>query len=200
MLRSRNSISSPALVLCLRLTCGQLHILWRRYPAKNLEGHVPALALTRTLNGSRAPPSSQVTQVAGARRERRMPGRHSAANDAKRDARAICALFAVFALLFQALIPAAATARTATFDGLAICTSHGAQILPPGGQPAAPHKGGMACQDCLSACMTAVVTPVLAVLPVAYVVKAIEHAPAAVLLAPRARAPPRPLGQGPPTA
>ena len=126
-----------------------------------------------------------------------MPSRHSAANDR----RAICALFAMFALLFQALIPAAAIAKTDSAASLAICTAHGAQLLPTGTPPSSPHKGGMPCQDCLGACMTAAaVTPTLAVLPVSYLVRTVEHTPAAVAFAPRARAPPRPLGQGPPAA
>lgn len=126
-----------------------------------------------------------------------MPSRHSA----RTERRAVCALFAVFALLFQALIPAAAVAGPDSAGGLSICTAHGPQALPTGTPPASPHKGGMPCQDCLGACMTAAaVTPTLAVLPASYLVRTVEHAPAAVALAPLARAPPRPLGQGPPTA
>ena len=71
------------------------------------------------------------------------------------------------------------------------------------GAPATPHKGlaGMPCQDCLAAAMAAVTpAPVVAVQPVAYEIARADHAPALRLLAPRARAPPRPPGQGPPTA
>jgi hypothetical protein len=125
-----------------------------------------------------------------------MRASHSTANDG----RAVCALFAVFALLFQALIPTAAMAQVQPGGETVICTSHGTQIVAPRGPPAAPHRNGMPCQDCLSACMTAVVAPALAVMPVSYLVRSVEHAPAAIALAPRARAPPRPLGQGPPTA
>jgi hypothetical protein len=107
----------------------------------------------------------------------------------------------VFALLVQALIPAAAMARPEPAGGEIICTASGTQTLAPHGQPA-PQKGfgGMPCQDCLAAAMAAVVTPQLAIRPVAYVAEHVEHAPVLNLLAPRARAPPRPPGQGPPTA
>lgn len=118
------------------------------------------------------------------------------------DRRALAALFAVFALLVQALIPAAAMARPDPAGGIVICTATGTQTITPHGQPGAPHKGfgGMPCQDCLTAAMAAVVTPQLAVQPVAYAAERVEHAPVDRLLEPRARAPPRPPGQGPPTA
>jgi hypothetical protein len=59
----------------------------------------------------------------------------------------------------------------------------------------------MPCQDCLAAAL-AVVAPAPApeVQPVAYAIARVEHAPVRSVLAPRARAPPRPPGQGPPTA
>ncbi|MDB5435372.1 MAG: hypothetical protein JWR47_1629 [Phenylobacterium sp.] len=117
------------------------------------------------------------------------------------DRRALAALFAVFALLVQALIPAAAMARPDSSGTVTICTATGTETIAPHGQPA-PHKGfgGMPCQDCLAAAMAAVVTPQLAVQPVAYAAERVEHAPVVSLLEPRARAPPRPPGQGPPTA
>ncbi|WP_372782144.1 DUF2946 domain-containing protein [Phenylobacterium sp.] len=117
------------------------------------------------------------------------------------DRRALAALLAVFALLVQALIPAAAMARPEPADGLTICVSTGVQTLAAHGQPA-PHKGfaGMPCQDCLAAAMAIVIAPELAVRPVAYAAERLEHAPVLSLLEPRARAPPRPPGQGPPTA
>jgi hypothetical protein len=124
------------------------------------------------------------------------------ARQAAHDRRALAALFAVFALLVQALIPAAAMAAQRDPTGaIVICTATGAQTLSAHGQPA-PRKvfGGMPCQDCLAAAMAAVVTPELAIQPVAYAVERVEHASAVRLPAPRARAPPRPPGQGPPTA
>ena len=125
------------------------------------------------------------------------PARHNATHDR----RALAVLFAVFALLAQALIPTAAMARPDPLAGQVICTSTGTATLATRGQPA-PSKafGGMPCQDCLAAAMACIVTPALAVQPVAYAVARVEHAPATPRLEPRARAPPRPPGQGPPTA
>lgn len=117
------------------------------------------------------------------------------------DRRALAALFAVFALMVQAMIPAAAMASPAPSGPFTVCTAAGTETLTSHDQPA-PHKGfaGMPCQNCLAAAMAMVVTPGLAVRPVAYAAERIEHAPIVALLAPRARAPPRPPGQGPPAA
>lgn len=125
------------------------------------------------------------------------PARHRTGHDR----RALCALFAVFALMVQGLIPAAAMARTTASGGQIICTATGTETVATPGKPA-PPKGfaGMPCQDCLAAAMAFVVTPELAVRPVAYVVARVEHVTATPRLEPRARAPPRPPGQGPPTA
>src|SRR4051812_48093284 len=119
------------------------------------------------------------------------------------DRRAIIALFAVFALLVQAFMPAAAMAAQAD-QGPAqlICVGGSLQLLTADGKAPAPHKGmaGMPCQDCLAVAMAVVIPPPVAIAPVAYVVARVDHAPSIGLLAPRARAPPRPPGQGPPTA
>lgn len=126
----------------------------------------------------------------------------ASARPAAHDRRALAALFAVFALLVQALIPAAAmAAQRGPTGAIVICTASGAQSLASHGH-AAPQKvfGGMPCQDCLASAMAAVVTPELTIQPVAYAVERVEHAAAVRLPAPRARAPPRPPGQGPPTA
>jgi hypothetical protein len=116
-------------------------------------------------------------------------------------------LVAVFALLVQALTPAAAmAARPETNGGIVICTAGGTETVTADGHlvkaPDSKPKGfaGMPCQDCLAAAMAAIVTPELAIRPVAYTVAVVEHAPARQLFPPRARAPPRPFGQGPPTA
>jgi hypothetical protein len=127
------------------------------------------------------------------------------ARPVKHDRRAIAALFAVFALMVQALIPAAAMANQLDRGGaLVICTSGGTQTITSDGAPASPaHKGfaGMPCQDCLAAAMAVVApAPAPSVQPVAYAIARVEHAPVRSVLAPRARAPPRPPGQGPPTA
>jgi hypothetical protein len=114
--------------------------------------------------------------------------------------RGVAALFAVFALLIQALTPTAAMASRS--DGaIVICTATGTQTLSADGHPS-KSKGfaGMPCQDCLAAAMAVIVTPELAVQPVAYTIAKVEHAPVRQVFAPRARAPPRPPGQGPPTA
>ena len=130
-----------------------------------------------------------------------MPPASHIAHDRKHDGRALAALFSVFALLVQALIPSIAMARPDPPGALVICTASGAQVIAPHGQPA-PHKSlaGMPCQDCLAAAMACVATPELAVQPVAYAADRIDHPPVVTLLTPRARAPPRPPGQGPPTA
>lgn len=119
-----------------------------------------------------------------------------------RDARAIAALVAVFALMIQALVPAAAMAAQPDRSGLSvICTQNGTATVSLGGQPAKP-KGfaGMPCQNCLAAALAVTQTPELAVQPVIYQAARVEHAPAERPIEPRARAPPRPPGQGPPTA
>jgi hypothetical protein len=120
-----------------------------------------------------------------------------------RDRGALAVLVAVFALLVQALVPAAAMAA-ATPDAsslMVICTGTGVATVSDQGPPSKP-KGfaGMPCQDCLAAALAVVQTPELAVQPVSYTIARIERVPAERLIEPRARAPPRPPGQGPPTA
>jgi len=119
------------------------------------------------------------------------------------DRRAIIALFAVFALLVQALIPSAAMAAgPRLMPGDFICDSAGVHSAAADPSTGAQHKaqGGMPCPFCLAACLAFVDTPRLAIHPVAYEVGRIEHVASAIEIAPRARAPPRPPGQGPPTA
>jgi hypothetical protein len=118
------------------------------------------------------------------------------------DRRAVAALLAVLALLVQALIPAAAMARPDASGRIVICTATGTETIGSDGKPAAPDKGfgGMPCQDCLAVAMAAVIAPGLAVQRVAYAAERVEHVPVTSLVQPRARAPPRPPGQGPPTA
>ena len=113
----------------------------------------------------------------------------------------VCALLGVLAILVQALLPAAAMAAQAHgATAIEICTDQGARSVVIGADGKA-HKSflGLPCQDCLAAAMAAITTPDLAIQPVAYVTTRVEHAAAAVAPAPRARAPPRPPGQGPPT-
>lgn len=109
-------------------------------------------------------------------------------------------LLALFALLVQALLPAAAAAAQAgRGEQIQICTDQGMQTITVDaeGQPA---KGfaGMPCQDCLAVSVVAVAPPQVDVQPVAYVVAPVTHEIATAAPQPRARAPPRPPGQGPP--
>jgi len=121
----------------------------------------------------------------------------------KDDRRAIVALFAVFALLVQALLPSAAMAAgPRLMPGDFICDSAGVHSAAADPSTGAGHKarGGMPCPYCLAAALAFVETPRLAIQPVAYEAGRVEHVATATQIAPRARAPPRPPGQGPPTA
>jgi hypothetical protein len=124
------------------------------------------------------------------------PARH-----ATHDRRAIIALFVMFALMVQALIPTMAMA--AQPDGsMVLCTAGGTQTISVDGKsgPAAPHRGAP-CRDCLAATLAAAAPPPqLAIEPVAYAIARVAHSTPADRVTPRARAPPRPPGQGPPTA
>ena len=112
------------------------------------------------------------------------------------------ALLAVFALLVQTLTPAAALARGADGALAVICTAAGTATIATSDAPSQQPKGfaGMPCQDCLAAAMAAITPPELSIRPVAYVMATVEHITPAQQISPRARAPPRPPGQGPPTA
>ena len=116
---------------------------------------------------------------------------------------AFAALVAMFALLVQAMLPPSAMASAAASDPFSIiCTGSGTATAQAESAAEKPAKGfaGMPCQDCLAAAMAFVATPELTIAPVAYAVAFVEHEPDAQHIAPRARAPPRPFGQGPPTA
>jgi hypothetical protein len=125
------------------------------------------------------------------------PARHAA-----HDRRALAALVTAFALMVQALFPATVMAKPDPSGGVTICTATGTQVVDASGQPAAPNRGhdGALCQHCLAAAMSCAVTPELAVQPVTCIAARVEHAPVIASLQPRARAPPRPPGQGPPSA
>jgi hypothetical protein len=116
----------------------------------------------------------------------------------------VAALLGVLALLVQALLPAAAMAAQSQGHGetVVICTQMGAQTIKLG-LDGKPQKGGFAglpCQDCLTASTAALPAPAPVALPVAYVVAQVEHAAPHRAAPQLARAPPRPPGQGPPTA
>lgn len=120
----------------------------------------------------------------------------------KRAARAsLGVLAALVALLAQALLPAAAMAtESLSTVRVELCTEDGAKTVVIGAD-GKERKGGFAglpCHDCLAATLAVVVTPELAVAPVAYAAVVVRHAAPVRPLQPRARAPPRPPGQGPP--
>jgi hypothetical protein len=110
------------------------------------------------------------------------------------------ALLAAFALLVQALAPAAAMAAQARGGdpGMTICTGAGVETIS--GKGGASHKGfaGLPCQDCLSVAQATIATPALAVTPVVHAASPIARPPAVRTTFRMARAPPRPPGQGPP--
>ncbi len=58
---------------------------------------------------------------------------------------------------------------------------------------------GLKCADCVLAALTAIVTPSPQIVPVIYTVEHVSLAPAANVVAVRARAPPRPHSCGPPS-
>lgn len=110
-------------------------------------------------------------------------------------------LAAVLALFGQALLPAAAMAAESLASvRIELCTEQGAKTVVIGAD-GEQKKGfaGLPCHDCLAATMAAVAAPELAVVQVAYVTTQVRHAAPAPTLQPRARAPPRPPGQGPPS-
>ncbi len=118
------------------------------------------------------------------------------------------ALLAMLALLVQALIPAAAMAHDATGQSVLICTAEGAKSVEVAGDvigkkdPSNPGKGfgGMPCAQCVAVSLATTTPPAVAVAPVLYAAR-IAPAPVAALTGVAlARAPPRPPGQGPPTA
>ncbi|HEX7884700.1 MAG TPA: DUF2946 family protein [Phenylobacterium sp.] len=118
------------------------------------------------------------------------------ATTARAERRAIIALFAAFALLVQAWIPAIAMAAPVDSGGMQICTQMGLQPAPgDSGAPPVDHV----CKHCL--CPAAAdLPPSPTAQPIVY--GWVEAPPAARRhrLIPPTRAPPRPPGQGPPTS
>lgn len=109
-------------------------------------------------------------------------------------------LAAVLALFAQALLPAAAMAAESIGSArIELCTEEGAKTVVIGADGKVREGfAGLPCVDCLGATLAVTVTPELAVTPVAYEVAEVRHLTQAPSLQPRARAPPRPPGQGPP--
>jgi len=114
------------------------------------------------------------------------------------------ALLATLALLVQALIPAAAMAHDAAGQSVMICTADGAKIEQVAGDVIGKKdpKGfaGLPCAQCLAVALATTTPPDVAVAPVLYGVHVAPAPVAALTGVALARAPPRPPGQGPPTA
>lgn len=121
----------------------------------------------------------------------------------KRAMRASLGVFAaVLALFAQAILPAAALAAESVRGvQVELCTSEGAKVVVIGADGQVREKGfaGLPCHDCLAATLAVIAAPELAAVPVAYESALIRHEVVAPTLQPRARAPPRPPGQGPPS-
>jgi hypothetical protein len=113
----------------------------------------------------------------------------------KRERTAIVALVAVFALLVQALIPAAALAGPRLVPGDIICAAGRVHTVDPAHPAGHKALGGMPCQDCLSAAMAAVAAPSPAVFRVAYAAAEVEHVASAARPA-RSAGPATPLRPG----
>ncbi|WP_374469155.1 DUF2946 family protein [Phenylobacterium sp.] len=113
------------------------------------------------------------------------------------------AVIGLFALLIQALLPAAALAGQppAARETLVICTAGGPQTVAADDTDDGRRPGfaGLPCPDCLAGSTAALPPPDLAVAPVAYASGRVEHRPAADENGLRwARPPPRPPSRAPP--
>lgn len=114
--------------------------------------------------------------------------------------RAMIALAVVFAMLVQAFIPALASAATVHDGQQVICTEMGLKTVQVGDQAPAKQAPAAPCEHCV--CPPVAAQPPELTLPVALVAYTRAAPPEAADsdLPPPARAPPRPPGQGPPTA
>lgn len=108
--------------------------------------------------------------------------------------RAMLALIAAFALLVQALFPNLAMAASTPLTGGAICAEHA--VAPTIGGDAA--LGGHHCGDCLCAVPSLTVSGSGTASPICYPKPPELHRTIQPVRDPKARGPPRPLGQGPP--
>ncbi|MDB5472024.1 MAG: hypothetical protein JWR84_3584 [Caulobacter sp.] len=114
---------------------------------------------------------------------------------------ALPALLAVLALLLQALAPGMAVAASSGGTRtMVLCTSAGEKTVTLPDDSAPRPMAASKCHDCVMAATTTVLPPSPGGLPVRYAA-VVRHGrtlgQAAVL---PARPPPRPPGQGPPTA
>ncbi len=109
------------------------------------------------------------------------------------------ALFAVFALLVQAMVPAIANAAPLRAGEQVVCTDHGLQTVSLDDRAPAKGQAPAHCEHCV--CPPVAAQPPAIVAPTALVAYVLELRPEAAPadLPPPARAPPRPPGQGPPT-
>jgi hypothetical protein len=114
------------------------------------------------------------------------------------------ALLAMLALLVQALIPAAAMAHDAAGQSVVICTADGAKAVDVAGDVIGKKDpkgfGGLPCAQCVAVALATTTPPDIAVAPVLYSARIAPAPHAALTGVALARAPPRPPGQGPPTA
>jgi hypothetical protein len=118
-----------------------------------------------------------------------------------RETRTVWAVVAaVVALFSQALLPAASmAAESLGAVQVELCTDQGAKTVVLGADGKVRQGfAGLPCHDCLAASFAVVTTPELAIAPVAYAVAVVRHQASVATVQPRARAPPRPPGQGPP--
>jgi hypothetical protein len=115
---------------------------------------------------------------------------------ARAERRAMLALVTVFALIAQAMFANLAMAASMPLVDGAICADTTFQPSPDSGGSAPPDHD---CQYCLSARPGLATERVEASAPVTYIAVATPFSRQAATLAPKARAPPRPPGQGPPS-
>ena len=125
--------------------------------------------------------------------------RQNQAMDARAERRAMVALVAIFALILQIFAPAALAGPFSAQAGSTICTDHGA-VAAPVGLPLPGKTHQAPCQHCV--CPPNLVSPLPTLTAMVWRVGMTQaQAPAWRHAAPPpARAPPRPPGQGPPTA
>lgn len=111
------------------------------------------------------------------------------------------AMLAILALLIQALLPAAAMASQTPGQTMVICTIDGMRTVTVDdkGQPEKGGFAGLPCADCLAATTAAILDPAITITPATYVVRVAIQAIEPPQTTPRARGPPRPYGQAPPT-
>ena len=118
--------------------------------------------------------------------------------EARAERRAMLAVVAVFALLFQALIPSLAAASPNP-DAAPICRPLAPADAPEGaGDPQAPDPGHHHCQHCVCPTPAAAPPPLLSLARVAYPTALPPLPVDPRVQRPPTRAPPRPPGQGPP--